>query len=193
MREEKDSPKIPWELTDLPTPPDALPKEAVLSPEAAVALNVESLNHYGIAKGETREELVAKLYERGAAIVAGDFTMVKRMLAAQLTMLERLANYFMTRAYQLRDYPERHDRLMRMAMRAQNQLVRTTEALKKLSKQEPAKEKAKAPVAAERPATERGVDLDQSAGSVGLVGSVGCDEWPVAAEQPPSDCCCPAP
>ena len=107
--------------------------EYYMSPEIAVSDAIDDLQDHALHGGIRREVTIQYLRDRGAAIQAGDMSYVKRMLAAQVTLLERLFRHLVTRAGKSSG-AEQYERYMRLAMRAQTQCIRTAAIIEHLGK-----------------------------------------------------------
>ena len=80
------------------------------------------------------EDAVAKLLEVECQAVAdGDMTMVRRTLAAQLRVLERLYDHLLDRAMAMGPSMMYYDTYMKLAFRAQTQLNRTVALLQRFT------------------------------------------------------------
>ena len=116
-----------------PTAEEMRAAEYYMSPEIAVSDAIEDLRDEALHGGVRREVTIQYLRDRGAAIQAGDMSYVKRMLAAQVTLLERLFRHLVTRAGKSSG-AEQYERYMRLAMRAQTQCIRTAAIIEHLGK-----------------------------------------------------------
>ena len=116
-----------------PTADEMRAAEYFMSPEIAVSDAIEDLQDHALHGGVRREVTIQYLRDRGAAIQAGDMSYVKRMLAAQVTLLERLCRHLVTRAGKSSG-AEHFERYMRLALRAQTQCMRTAAIIEHLGK-----------------------------------------------------------
>ena len=121
-----------------PTAEEMRAAEYFMSPEIAVSDAIDDLQDHALHGGIRREVTIQYLRDRGAAIQAGDMSYVKRMLAAQVTLLERLFRHLVTRAGKSSG-AEHYERYMRLAMRAQTQCMRTAAIIEHLGKHNVAK------------------------------------------------------
>ena len=121
-----------------PTAEEMRAAEYYMSPEIAVSDAIEDLRDEALHGGVRREVTIQYLRDRGAAIQAGDMSYVKRMLAAQVTLLERLFRHLVTRAGKSSG-ADAYERYMRLAMRAQTQCMKTAAIIEHLGKNSPPK------------------------------------------------------
>ena len=78
------------------------------------------------------EEIARELQAQGEAVASGDAALIRRAMAAQVTTLERLFHHFIQLAAEEKPGSDAHDRLSRLAMRAQMQSARTGTMLARL-------------------------------------------------------------
>ena len=116
-----------------PTPEEMRAAEYYMCPEIAVSDAIDDLQDHALHGGIRREVTIQYLRDRGAAIQAGDMSYVKRMLAAQVTLLERLFRHLVTRAGKSGG-ADNYERYMRLAMRAQTQCMKTAAIIEHLGK-----------------------------------------------------------
>ena len=111
-----------------------------LSPEKAVARSINRMiyashDSYGVPDND----LASALEEQGQAIARGDLSNVRRMLASQVQLLERLADHLLRKAMASSAHFQMYEKYLRLAMRAQSLFSRTVSLLKSMG--EPAKAK----------------------------------------------------
>ena len=117
-----------------------------LNPELAVAMTLHRTLDANAHTFDHPNVIAARLREFTKAVEEGDLSHVRRILASQMVMLERLFHHLMARTshfeYSYKDY----ERVARLATRAQIQMARTaailqqmTNAAMKAKKQEAAK------------------------------------------------------
>ena len=104
-----------------------------LAPELAVATTVHrTMDHTAHAFDDART-IEARLRVFTQAVENGDLSHVRRMLASQMVMLERLAHHFTLRMASYKTSPTDYERLGKLAMRAQTQLARTAMILQSMT------------------------------------------------------------
>ena len=89
------------------------------------------------------EEIARDLQAQGEAVASGDAVLIRRAMAAQVTTLERLFHHFIQLAAEEKPGSDAHDRLSRLALRAQMQSARTGAMLARLCLLMPAAERKK--------------------------------------------------
>ena len=104
-----------------------------LAPELAVATTLHrTMDHTAHAFDDART-IEARLRVFTQAVENGDLSHVRRMLASQMVMLERLAHHFTLRMASYKTSPTDFERLGKLAMRAQTQLARTAMILQSMT------------------------------------------------------------
>ena len=104
-----------------------------LAPELAVATTLHrTMDHTAHAFDDART-IEARLRVFTQAVENGDLSHVRRMLASQMVMLERLAHHFTLRMASYKTSPTDYERLGKLAMRAQTQLARTAMILQSMA------------------------------------------------------------
>ena len=117
-----------------------------LAPELAVATTLHrTMDHTAHAFDDART-IEARLRVFTQAVENGDLSHVRRMLASQMVMLERLAHHFTLRMASYKTSPSDYERLGKLAMRAQTQLARTAMILQSMTNAASEKPKKPAPV-----------------------------------------------
>ena len=104
-----------------------------LAPELAVATTLHrTMDHTAHAFDDART-IEARMRVFTQAVENGDLSHVRRMLASQMVMLERLAHHFTLRMASYKTSPTDYERLGKLAMRAQTQLARTAMILQSMT------------------------------------------------------------
>ena len=107
-----------------------------LTPERSAARAIAHIerNEVNGSHKWVSEDAVAKIIEAECQAVAdGDMTMVRRTLAAQLRVLERLYDHLLDRAMAMGPSMMYYDTYMKLAFRAQTQLNRTVALLQRFT------------------------------------------------------------
>ena len=116
----------------LPSPDDV----SFLTPERSAARAIAHIERNEVNGTHTwvSTDAVAKVLEVECQAVAdGDMTMVRRTLAAQLRVLERLYDHLLDRAMAMGPSMMYYDTYMKLAFRAQTQLNRTVALLQRFT------------------------------------------------------------
>jgi hypothetical protein len=106
------------------------------SPEAALLMTLRALQQHGDAFSALATPDLRQLQEQGDAAARGDLAHVRRMLAAQVTMLDHLGRHFLVRAAHGCKVADIFERFSRLAMRAQMQSARTAAILERMCRQQ---------------------------------------------------------
>ena len=104
-----------------------------LSPELAVAMTMHRTMDATAHDFDDARTMEARLRVFTEAVENGDLSHVRRMLASQMVMLERLAHHFTLRMASYKTAPSDYERLGKLAMRAQTQLARTAMILQSMT------------------------------------------------------------
>ena len=104
------------------------------SPEMAVAVALKMMeDNESYRTRTTLKELAAIVATQCQEVADGDLSHVKRTLSCQVKMLERLVDHLFHRAMGMGPVVDVYERYLRLAMRAQAQLVRTSALLKQFN------------------------------------------------------------
>ena len=105
------------------------------SPELTVAHTLKMMRNHGLTFGQPPGVVAEWLKKEADELVSDscDRMRLRRTLAIQMGLLERMFQHFVTLASQEGVTSECYDRLMRLAMRAQSQCVRTASVLTQLN------------------------------------------------------------
>ena len=104
-----------------------------LAPELAVATTLHRTMDHTAHAFDDALTIEARLRVFTQAVENGDLSHVRRMLASQMVMLERLAHHFTLRMASYKTSPTDYERLGKLAMRAQTQLARTAMILQSMT------------------------------------------------------------
>ena len=116
-----------------------------LAPELALATTLHRTMDHTAHAFDDALTIEARLRVFTQAVENGDLSHVRRMLASQMVMLERLAHHFTLRMASYKTSPTDYERLGKLAMRAQTQLARTAMILQSMTTTNASAEKPKKP------------------------------------------------
>ena len=124
-----------------------------LAPEKAVAKTFYYTLDHNAHTFDPPDQIALRLREFTLAAENGDLSHVRRILANQIVMLERLFHHLMARLPCHRISPKEYDGLIKLALRTQTQIQRTSLLMKQLGqpRSAPQKEKSETPTTTTTP------------------------------------------
>ena len=106
-----------------------LPVYDPLEPEMAVAMTFRWMMDANAHTLDDENTLAARLRVVTKAVEEGDLSHVRRILASQMMVLERLFHHMMAKSSFYKTDPANYERFLKLATRAQTQMARTAAIL----------------------------------------------------------------